>query len=148
MCCRNLLVVVLLSVVLSLAQSYCYAGSPTNMDEVTEYVLTEYQYNKLKTNLTELKEINSQSQLALQQSRNELKSSNSKLLTLQNQLKELNSICLTLRIKTQEQESLLTNANKSLLELEKEYKLEKKRIKKQRNIAYVIAGCALYAAMK
>ena len=148
MCCRNLLTAVLLSVVLSLAQSYCYAGSPTNMDEVTEYVLTEYQYNKLKNNLTELKEINSQSQLVLQQSRNELKSSNSKLLTLQNQLKELNSICLTLRIKTQEQESLLTNANKSLLELEKEYKLEKKRIKKQRNIAYVIAGCALYAAMK
>lgn len=148
MCCRNLLTAVLLSVVLSLAQSYCYAGSPTNMDEVTEYVLTEYQYNKLKNNLTELKEINSQSQLALQQSRNELKSSNSKLLTLQNQLKELNSICLTLRIKTQEQESLLTNANKSLLELGKEYKLEKKRIKKQRNIAYVIAGCALYAAMK
>ena len=148
MCCRNLLTAVLLSVVLSLAQSYCYAGSPTNMDEVTEYVLTEYQYNKLKNTLTELKEINSQSQLALQQSRNELKSSNSKLLTLQNQLKELNSICLTLRIKTQEQESLLTNANKSLLELGKEYKLEKKRIKKQRNIAYVIAGCALYAAMK
>lgn len=148
MCCRNLLTAVLLSVVLSLAQSYCYAGSPTNMDEVTEYVLTEYQYNRLKNNLTELKEINSQSQLALQQSRNELKASNSKLLTLQNQLKELNSICLTLKIKTQEQESLLTNANKSLLELEKEYKLEKKRIKKQRNIAYVIAGCALYAAMK
>ena len=148
MCCRNLLTAVLLSTLLLLVQSCCYAGSSANTDEVTEYVLTEYQYNKLKNNLTELKEINSQSQTALQQSRNELKASNIKLLTLQNQLKELNSICLTLRIKTQEQESLLTNANKSLLELEKEYKLEKKRIKKQRNIAYVIAGCALYAAMK
>jgi hypothetical protein len=42
----------------------------------------------------------------------------------------------------------LTNANASLTELEKEYKLKQKRIKKQRNIAYVIAGCALYAAMK
>lgn len=147
MCCKSYSAI-FLGIFLALAQLPCYAGSPTYTDVTKEYVMTEYQYNKLKNNLTELKEINSQSQLALQQSRNELKSSNSKLLTLQNQLKELNSICMTLKIKTQEQESLLTNANKSLLELEKEYKLEKKRIKKQRNIAYVIAGCALYAAMK
>lgn len=110
--------------------------------------MTEYQYNKLKNNLTELKEINSQSQTALQQSREELKASNSKLLTLQNQLKELNSLCVTLKAKTTEQQNLLTNANKSLAELEKELNIKTKRIKKQRNIAYVIAGCALYAAMK
>ena len=31
------------------------AGSPQKTDEVTEYVMTEYQYSKLKSNLAELK---------------------------------------------------------------------------------------------
>nr|DAO96635.1 MAG TPA: Keratin, type II cytoskeletal 1 filament, cytoskeleton, skin, coiled-coil [Caudoviricetes sp.] len=124
------------------------AGSPQKTDEVTEYVMTEYQYSKLKSNLAELKKINIQSQTALQQSREELRASNSKLLTLQNQLKELNNVCLTLKVKTKEQESLLQNANQSLAQLEKEFNLKRKQIKRQRNIAYVIAGCALYVAIK
>lgn len=147
MCCKSYSAI-FLGIFLALAQLPCYAGSPTYTDVTKEYVMTEYQYNKLKNNLTELKAINSQSQTALQQSREELKASNSKLLTLQNQLKELNSLCVTLKVKTTEQQNLLTNANKSLAELEKELNLKTKRIKKQRNIAYVIAGCALYAAIK
>ena len=147
MCYRNYLTAVFLGVVCLLWQLPCYAGSPIYTDEVTEYVLTESQYRKLSNNLSELAKINEQSQTALQESRNELKTANSKLLTLQNQLKELDSMCLSLKIKTTEQESLLQNANQSLAELEKEYNLKIKRIKKQRNIAYVIAGCALYAAL-
>ena len=96
----------------------------------------------------ELKKINIQSQTALQQSREELRASNSKLLTLKNQLKELNNVCLTLKVKTKEQESLLQNANQSLAQLEKEFNLKRKQIKRQRNIAYVIAVCALYVAIK
>ena len=74
--------------------------------------------------------------------------SDKKLAELEKKSDELNSLCLTLKIKVKEQESLLTSVNQSLAELEKEYKLKQRRIKKQRNIAYIIAGCALYAAMK
>lgn len=103
---------------------------------------------QVKEQFSGAEKINIQSQTALQQSREELRASNSKLLTLQNQLKELNNVCLTLKVKTKEQESLLQNANQSLAQLEKEFNLKRKQIKRQRNIAYVIAGCALYVAIK
>jgi Skp family chaperone for outer membrane proteins len=124
------------------------AGSPRYSDEVTEYVLTEYQYQKLNSNLTELKRINENYKKLLTQSKGQLGTSDKKLAELEKKSDELNSLCLTLKIKVKEQESLLTSANQSLAELEKEYNLKQKRIKKQRNIAYVIATCALYAAMK
>ena len=82
------------------------------------------------------------------QSKGQLGTSDKKLAELEKKSEELNSLCLTLKIKVKEQESLLTSVNQSLAELEKEYNLKQKRIKKQRNIAYIIAGCALYAAMK
>nr|DAL24946.1 MAG TPA_asm: hypothetical protein [Caudoviricetes sp.] len=124
------------------------AGSPRYSDEVTEYVLTEYQYQKLNSNLAELKRINENYRKLLTQSKGQLGASDKKLAELEKRSDELNSLCLTLKIKVKEQESLLTSANQSLAELEKEYNLKQKRIKKQRNIAYIIAGCALYAAMK
>lgn len=124
------------------------AGSPRYSDEPMEYVLTEQQYNRLKNNLTELKTINENYRKLLTQSKGQLGASDKKLAELEKKSDELSSLCLTLKIKVKEQESLLTNANASLTELEKEYKLKQKRIKKQRNIAYVIATCALYAAMK
>jgi hypothetical protein len=124
------------------------AGSPRYSDEVTEYVLTEYQYQKLNSNLAELKRINENYKKLLTQSKGQLGTSDKKLAELEKKSDELNSLCLTLKIKVKEQESLLTSANQSLAELEKEYNLKQKRIKKQRNIAYIIAGCALYAAMK
>lgn len=124
------------------------AGSPRYSDEPMEYVLTEYQYNKLKTNLTELKTINENYKKLLTQSKGQLGASDKKLAELEKKSDELDSLCLTLKVKVKEQENLLMNANQSLAELEKEYKLKQQRIKKQRNIAYIIAGCALYAAMK
>jgi|GEM_PF-972945 len=124
------------------------AGSPRYSDEPMEYVLTEQQYNRLKNNLTELKTINENYKKLLTQSKGQLGASDKKLAELEKKSDELDSLCLTLKVKVKEQENLLTNANASLTELEKEYKLKQKRIKKQRNIAYVIAGCALYAAMK
>ena len=124
------------------------AGSPRYSDEPMEYVLTEQQYQKLNNNLTELKTINENYKKLLTQSKGQLGTSDKKLAELEKKSDELNSLCLTLKIKVKEQESLLMNANQSLAELEKEYKLKQQRIKKQRNIAYIIAGCALYAAMK
>jgi hypothetical protein len=124
------------------------AGSPRYSDEPMEYVLTEQQYQKLNNNLTELKTINENYKKLLTQSKGQLGTSDKKLAELEKKSDELNGLCLTLKIKVKEQESLLMNANQSLAELEKEYKLKQQRIKKQRNIAYIIAGCALYAAMK
>ena len=99
------------------------------------------QLDGAKNNQREFKKL-------LMQSKGQLGTSDKKLAELEKKSEELNSLCLTLKIKVKEQESLLTSANQSLAELEKEYNLKQKRIKKQRNIAYVIAGCALYAAMK
>lgn len=124
------------------------AGSPVYTDEVTEYVLTESQYKKLSDNLTELAKINEKYKTLLEKSKGQLGTSDKKLAELEKKCEELNSLCLSLKVKTTEQEQLLQSANQSLAELEKEYNLKIKRIKKQRNIAYVIAGCALYAALK
>lgn len=105
------------------------AGSPRYSDEVTEYVLTEYQYQKLNSNLAELKRINENYRKLLTQSKGQLGASDKKLAELEKRSDELNSLCLTLKIKVKEQESLLTSANQSLAELEKEYNLKQKRIK-------------------
>jgi hypothetical protein len=147
---KSLLLVPLVCVLLSLfgLPLNASAGSPRYSDEVTEYVLTEYQYQKLSSNLAELKRINENYKKLLMQSKGQLGTSDKKLAELEKKSEELNSLCLTLKIKVKEQESLLTSVNQSLAELEKEYNLKQKRIKKQRNIAYIIAGCALYAAMK
>ena len=148
MCYRNYLTAVLLGVVCLFWQLPCYAGSPIYTDDVTEYVLTESQYKKLSDNLTELAKINERYKTLLEKSKGQLGTSDKKLAELEKKCEELDSLCLNLRVKTTEQENLLQNANQSLAELEKEYNLKIKRIKKQRNIAYVIAGCALYAALK
>ena len=148
MCYRNYLTAVLLGVVCLFWQLPCYAGSPIYTDDVTEYVLTESQYRKLSSNLSELAKINERYKTLLEKSKGQLGTSDKKLAELEKKCEELDSLCLNLRVKTTEQENLLQNANQSLAELEKEYNLKIKRIKKQRNIAYVIAGCALYAALK
>ena len=103
---------------------------------------------EVKQQLDGAKNINENYKKLLTQSKGQLGASDKKLAELEKKSDELNSLCLTLKIKVKEQESLLMNANQSLAELEKEYKLKQQRIKKQRNIAYIIAGCALYAAMK
>lgn len=105
------------------------AGSPRYSDEPMEYVLTEQQYQKLNNNLTELKTINENYKKLLTQSKGQLGTSDKKLAELEKKSDELNSLCLTLKIKVKEQESLLTSANQSLAELEKEYNLKQKRIK-------------------
>ena len=132
----------------SLAVFFMPLTALADSDEPMEYVLTEQQYQKLNNNLTELKTINENYKKLLMQSKGQLGTSDKKLAELEKKSDELSSLCLTLKIKVKEQESLLTSANQSLAELEKEYNLKQKRIKKQRNIAYIIAGCALYAAMK
>ncbi len=148
MCCKNFMITLLLGAACLCLQSPCYAGSPIYTDEVTEYVLTESQYKKLSDNLNELAKINERYKTLLEQSKGQLGTSDKKLAELEKKSEELNSLCLSLQVKTSEQEQLLQNANQSLAALEKEYNLKIKRIKKQRNIAYVIVGCALYAMVK
>lgn len=124
------------------------AGSPQETDEVTEYVLTESQYQKLSDNLTELKQINENYKKLLTQSKGQLGVSDKKLAELEKKSDELNSLCLTLKIKVKEQQNLLMSANQSLAELEKEHNLEKKRIKKQRLLWQIIAGGMVVALVK
>ena len=124
------------------------AGSPRYSDDVTEYILTESQYQKLSNNLTELKQINENYRKLLTQSKGQLGTSDKKLAELEKKSDELNSLCLTLKIKVKEQENLLTSANQSLAELEKEYNLKQKRVKKQRLIWQIIAGSVVVVLVK
>lgn len=139
-----------LTVMLFFLLAFCsvsaYAGSPRETDEVTEYVLTESQYNKLRNNLIELGKINKKHQELLEKSQTELGISNRELIELKHQLKELDSLCLNLTLKTNEQENLLKSANESLVQAEKEFKLEKKKLERQRGIAYTIAAIAFVSA--
>lgn len=128
--------------------SLTHAGEYTSTLEGREYILTEMQYQKLVNNLSELAKINRTSQQELKAAREQLKTANAKLLEAEKRLKELENTYVSLKVEMTEQESLLQNANKSLQVAEAEFKAKQKKTRWQRNTAYTIAACALYAAIK
>lgn len=128
--------------------SVCFAGSEAQENAPKILYLTETEYNKLVNNLNELAKINERHKKSLTTSQEQLQISQQELQELKTQCDKLNSLTLTLQTKVTEQEDLLQSANQSLQAYAVEEKRTRLRIKRQRNIAYALAGCALYAAIK
>lgn len=117
---------------------YCFA--PLRC-EAAEYRITEAELTRLETNLTQLEAINNQSQQESRMLREQLVEAKKQLTTLTQQLNEL-------RAASEKQEQLLQTANQSLKQYAKEEKAKQLNLKRQRNIAYIIAAGLLYAAVK
>ncbi|MCD7811991.1 MAG: hypothetical protein LUG91_09140 [Ruminococcus sp.] len=106
------------------------------------YQITETELTQLEYNLNKLEQLNKQSQADLLTLKERLAKSQEKSITLQGQLTDLKQANET-------QESLLQTANKSLQKYVEEETRTRRRIKRQRNIAWTIAGClVVYAAAK
>lgn len=117
---------------------YCFA--PLHC-EAAEYRITEAELTRLETNLTQLEAINNQSQQESKMLREQLAEAKKQLTTLTQQLNEL-------RADSEKQEQLLQTANQSLEQYAQEEKAKQCSLKRQRNIAYIIAAGLLYAAVK
>lgn len=117
---------------------YCFA--PLHC-EAAEYRITEAELTRLETNLTQLEAINNQSQQESKMLRKQLAEAKKQLTMLTQQLNEL-------RVASEKQEQLLQTANQSLKQYAKEEKAKQRSLKRQRNIAYIIAAGLLYVAAK
>jgi septal ring factor EnvC (AmiA/AmiB activator) len=117
---------------------YCFA--PLRC-EAAEYRITEAELTRLETNLTQLEAINKQSQQESKMLRKQLAEAKKQLTMLTQQLNEL-------KADSEKQQQLLQTANQSLEQYAQEEKAKQRNLKRQRNIAYIIAAGLLYAAVK
>lgn len=109
--------------------------------EAADYTITEAELTRLETNLTQLKAINNQSQQESKMLREQLAEAKKQLTMLTQQLNELKAA-------SEKQQQLLQTANQSLEQYAKEENAKQRSLKRQRNIAYIIAAGLLYAAVK
>ncbi len=117
---------------------YCFA--PLRC-EAAEYRITEAELTRLETNLTQLEAINNQSQQESRMLREQLAEAKKQLTMLTQQLNELKAA-------SEKQQQLLQTANLSLEQYAKEESEKQRNLKRQRNIAYIIAAVLLYVAVK
>lgn len=109
--------------------------------EAADYTITEAELTRLETNLTQLKAINNQSQQESKMLREQLAEAKKQLTMLTQQLNEL-------KADSEQQQQLLQTANQSLEQYAQEENAKQRSLKRQRNIAYVIAAGLLYVAVK
>lgn len=133
---KNLLIAFIL-VLLSLLWLFV----PHTSCEAADYTITEAELTQLENNLTQLETINNQSQQESKMLREQLTEAKKQLTMLTQQLNEL-------RAASEKQEQLLQTANQSLEQYAQEEKAKQRSLKRQRNIAYIIAAGLLYAAVK
>lgn len=117
---------------------YCFA--PLRC-EAADYTITEAELTQLENNLTQLEAINKQSQQESKMLREQLAEAKKQLTMLTQQLNELKAASAN-------QQQLLQTANQSLKQYAQEEKAKQRSLKRQRNIAYIIAAGLLYAAVK
>ena len=113
------------------------------------YEITEEELTLLELNLDELSSVNGEQREKLMSLQEKLKTSETKL-----EVSERNSKMLSVKLdwlskELTEQTTSLENANRLLQEYEEEERRTKRRIERQRNIAYVLAAVAvIFCAMK
>ena len=107
------------------------------------YEITEEELALLEESLSELSSVNDEQREQLMTLRERLKASETRL-----ELSEKNSRMLSVKLdwlskELTEQASSLENANRLLKEYEQEERRTKNRLKRQRNIGYILAAIAV-----
>ena len=108
------------------------------------YVVTESELTRLEQNLMELSEISSKQSATLIQQQIQLQESERKLSQAEKESKQLQSQIYSLRKEMIEQESSLENARASLEQFEKEEQTKLNKVKRERMVAWIVAGVLLY----
>ena len=107
------------------------------------YEITEEELTLLEENLSELSSVNDGQREQLTSLQEKLKASETRLALSERNSKMLGVKLDWLSKELTEQASSLENANRLLQEYEQEERRTKRRIERQRNIAYVLAAIAV-----
>ena len=112
------------------------------------YQVSSGELLRLERNLTELRDINDRQSRESATLKNQLKESLAQLTEAKKQSLALQGQLAGLKVTISEQGSSLQNANRLLKQYEEEERYRVRQIKRQRNIAYVIAAVSLFAAIR
>ena len=125
----------------------CLSFIPALCSAEQLYQITETELERLDRNLTELRNINDRQRTESATLRKQLEASQTQLTEAGKQSQMLKAQLGALKLTLEGQEQSLQNANRLLRQYEQEDRLRFRKIKRQRNIAYVIAAACLYLAV-
>lgn len=125
----------------------CLSFIPALCSAEQLYQITETELERLDRNLTELRNINDRQRTESATLRKQLEVSQTQLTEAGKQSQMLKEQLGTLKLTLEGQEQSLQNANRLLQEYEAEERSRLREIKRQRNIAYVIAAAAVFFAV-
>ena len=125
----------------------CLSFIPALCSAEQLYQITETELERLDRNLTELRNINDRQRTESATLRKQLEVSQTQLTEAGKQSQMLKEQLGTLKLTLEGQEQSLQNANRLLQEYEAEERIRLREIKRQRNIAYVIAAAAVFFAV-
>ena len=108
------------------------------------YQITESELTQLKNNLTELSNLNDRQSKTLIQQQIQLQESEKNLNLAEKESKQLQGQIYNLKKEMIEQESSLENARASLEQFEKEEQTKLNKVKRERMVAWIVAGVLLY----
>ena len=111
------------------------------------YQISSGELARLERNLNELRDINDRQNRESVTLRKQLETSRMQLSEAKKQYQTLQAQLAGLKLTISEQGSSLQNANRLLKQYEEEEKFRRRKIKRQRNIAYVIAATAIFVAV-
>ena len=129
------------NVIFSLALPLCLF-LPLSIVSATEkmYTITETQLQALETRLSRLAINNEILATGCKELKVQLAQSQEALKEAQEQSAQLKTQLAALKLQSRSSECLLANANKSLQEYAEQEKRTRLRIKRQRNLAYMLLG--------
>ena len=126
----------------------CLSFIPALCSAEQRYQITATELERLDRNLTELRNINDRQRTESATLRKQLETSQTQLTEAGKQSQTLKAQLGALKLTLEGQEQSLQNANRLLQQYEQEERLRLRKIKSQRNIAYVIAATAVYFAIR
>ena len=126
----------------------CLSFIPALCSAEQLYQITETELERLDRNLTELRNINDRQRTESATLRKQLETSQTQLTEAGKQSQTLKAQLGALKLTLEGQEQSLQNANRLLQQYEAEERLRLRKVKRQRNIAYVIAAASLYFVVR
>ena len=126
----------------------CLSFIPALCSAEQRYQITETELERLDRNLTELRNINDRQRTESATLRKQLEVSQTQLTAVGKQSQMLKAQLGALKLTLEGQEQSLQNANRLLRQYEQEERSRLRKIKSQRNIAYMIAAACLYFAVR
>lgn len=126
----------------------CLSFIPALCSAEQLYQITETELEQLDRNFSELRNINDRQRTESATLRKQLEASQTQLTEAGKQSQMLREQLGALKLTLEGQEQSLQNANRLLQQYEAEERLRLRKVKRQRNTAYVIAAACLYFAVR